>query len=273
MASGNIGGGGARRVVVDVLAGLGLLQPAFRCWERVRALGSTVSAFGPDGLPLPGPLLMVRVAGTADADWFLDSGRLAAQSIRTAVERAGTRFESLDDILDFGCGCGRVLRHWNGLRARICGSDLSRPAIEWCRNQLPFDEMTVNGLEPPLSYTDQSFDLVYALSVFTHLSVETQFAWLGELRRVLRPSGYLVLSVHGEAYAERLKPEEAQLFAQGQCVVRRVEAAGSNLCSSFHPPAFIHDRLAQNWELVEHLPRGALGNPEQDLIVLRKPGP
>src|SRR3954449_11462622 len=98
MLGGNIGGGGARRVVVDLLARLGLLQPAFRCWEWARALDSVVPASGPDGLPMPGPLLMVRVAGNTNVDWFLDSGRLAAQSIRTAVERAGTRFESLEDI-------------------------------------------------------------------------------------------------------------------------------------------------------------------------------
>ncbi|MGH7878924.1 MAG: hypothetical protein ACREQD_05450 [Candidatus Binataceae bacterium] len=34
----------------------------------------------------------------------------------------------------------------------------------------------------------------------------------------------------------------------------------------------MRDRPADRWELVEHVPRGAPGNPVQDLVALRKPG-
>jgi SAM-dependent methyltransferase len=260
-----------KAALLRLLGRLGLLLPAFRVWERWRILGAKTVAVGPDGLPLPPPELMVRVAGTGDAGWFVESGRLSDESIRAALARAGAPIDSLKAILDFGCGCGRVLRRWHGLDARICGSDLSDPAVEWCRTHLPFVEASVNALEPPLTHGDASFDLVYALSVFTHLPVETQLAWRDELGRVLRPGGHLLLTVCGDAYVEKLKGKERRLYADGKCVVRREEIAGSNLCFAFHPPAFVRDRLADGWDLVEHVPRGALGNPEQDLVVLRKP--
>ena len=38
-----------------------------------------------------------------------------------------------------------------------------------------------NALAPPLAFDDESFDLVYALSVFTHLTAELQLAWRDEL--------------------------------------------------------------------------------------------
>jgi 2-polyprenyl-3-methyl-5-hydroxy-6-metoxy-1,4-benzoquinol methylase len=256
---------------LHLLARFGLLVPAFHVKERMRSLGIKAGGVGPDGLPLPPPKLLFRVTGTTDTTWFLEGGRLSEESIRTALARAGAPLESLEAILDFGCGCGRVLRRWHNLDARICGTDLSKSAIKWCRAHLPFAEVDVNRLEPPLAYGDASFDLVYTMSVLTHLPIKTQLAWRDELGRVLRPGGHLVLTVHGEAYFEQLTKEERLIYAEGGCVVRWGEAAGSNFCMTVHSPEFVRDHLADGWELVEHVPAGALGSPKQDLVVLRKP--
>jgi SAM-dependent methyltransferase len=256
-----------------LLGRFGLLVPAFRVKERMQSLGVKGGGVGPEGLSLPPPKLLFRVAGTTDTTWFVEGGRLAEESIRAALARAGAPLESLGAILDFGCGCGRVLRRWYSLDARICGTDLSKSAMKWCRSHLPFVEVDVNRLEPPLAYGDASFDLVYALSVLTHLPIKTQLAWRDELGRVLRPGGHLLLTVHGEAYFEQLTDEERPIYVEGGCVVRWGEAAGSNFCMTIHSPEFVRDRLADGWEFVEHVRRGALGNPEQDLILLRKPDP
>ena len=256
-----------------LLARFGLLVPAFRVKERMQSVGLKRGGVGPDGLPLPPPKLLFRVTGTTETTRFVEGGRLTEESIRAALARAGAPLDSLEAILDFGCGCGRVLRRWHGLDARICGTDLSKSAIKWCRAHLPFVEVDVNGLEPPLTYGDASFDLVYAMSVLTHLPVKTQLAWRDELGRVLRPGGHLLLTVHGEAYYEQLTNEERLIYAEGGCVVRWGEAAGSNFCMTIHSPEFVRDRLADGWEFVEHVSRGALGSPEQDLVVLRKPDP
>ena len=69
----------------------------------------------PDDLPIPPADLRFTVAGTTDISWFLEGGARAASSIADAVARAGSSIAELDSILDFGCGCGRVLRHWRRL--------------------------------------------------------------------------------------------------------------------------------------------------------------
>ncbi len=260
-----------KAVLLRTLNSLGLLLPIFRGWEFMHALGAPKDTEAPDGLPLPPPDLRVRVVGTTDVKWFLERGQLSEECIRGALIRSGSPLEAHQAILDFGCGCGSILRRWKGLNARIFGTDISGPAIKWCNENLPFAEVSVNALEPPLVYGDASFDFIYALSVFTHLPVETQMAWRDELRRVMRPGGHLLLTLHGDAFVEQLKPEERSVYDAGGCVVRWAEAAGANLCSTFHSRPFVRDHIAEGWELVEQVPRGAGGHPAHDLVLLRKP--
>jgi SAM-dependent methyltransferase len=253
-----------KRRVLRLLQRLGLVGPAFRAYEVVVALRpSRVQAT--DGLPLPPRRLMVRVAGTADADWFLRSGRAAYDTIAAHVPVEGS-----DAILDFGCGCGRVLRYWQDHEGPVTGSDRDDVAIAWCHRNLTFARVKPNGLAPPLPFPSDTFGLVYALSVFTHFTEELQAAWRDELRRVLRPGGRLLATTHGRSYLPRLDEPERARFEQGELVVRWDELPGSNLCSAYHPEAYVRDTLAQGFELVALEPEGARGNPTQDVIVLRK---
>ena len=256
------------------LARLGLLRPAYRAYESLTSLRAVGRRPPPpdDGLPVPPPRLIVRVAGTPDPTWFLESGRLAAEAISSALSRAELRLEDTGALLDFGCGCGRVTRRWAGVNGtEIHGADRSGRAVEWCRVNLPFARFVSNDLAPPLPHGDETFDLVYALSVFTHLPEELQLAWIDELGRVLRPRGALLLTTHGGRYRDRLTPLERERFDRGRLVVRWPEAAGSNLCSAFHPPAYVRERLAARFEIVDFVPEGAAGNPHQDLYLLRRP--
>src|SRR5207244_9030240 len=143
-------------------------------------------------------------------------------------------------------GCGRVMRRWRDLDG-VHGSDTNAEAVAWCRANLPFGRFETNGLAPPLAFADDSFDLVYALSVFTHLTVDLQRAWLGELRRVLRPRGLLLLTTHGRAYLDRLSAEERELFDAGKVVVRWEDVAGTNLCSAYHPDSALRGQFAEGF--------------------------
>jgi SAM-dependent methyltransferase len=252
-----------------LLQRLGLLRVAFRTYERAQALAAPdEEGRADDGLPVPPADLRVRVAGTPDLGWFLEGGRLGEQTIRRALDRHGVAVENVDALLDFGCGCGRVTRRWRDLRG-VHGSDMNADAIAWCRANLAFGRFETNGLEPPLAFADDSFDLVYALSVFTHLTLELQRAWVHELRRVLRPGGLLLVTTHGAAYRERLSNMERKRFDAGEVVVRWEDAAGTNLCSAYHSETALR-ALADGFTFLELEREGAIGNPHQDLTLLRK---
>jgi SAM-dependent methyltransferase len=260
--------------LLRLLERAGVLHRAYGLYELAKAArpGRPHPRLAGDGLPVPPRRLIVRVAGTVSPEWFLEGGRLGAETIRGALARQGRPVEELDAMLDFGCGCGRVTRYWAGLdRTEVYGSDANADAVAWCRRNLSFARFEANGLAPPLPYADAAFDLVYALSVFTHLTEELQHAWTAELERVLRPGGFLLLTTHGEPYRPRLTPSERARFDAGEVVVRWSEAAGSNLCSAFHPRGYVEEKLARGLRPAEFVAEGAKGNPHQDLHVLRKP--
>ena len=82
--------------------------------------------------------------------------------------------------------------------ARVLGVDVDRVNAKWCRENYPDIETADADFFPPLDIETSSIDMVYGLSVMTHLTEVAQYAWLKELRRMLKPDGLCVLSTLGE---------------------------------------------------------------------------
>jgi SAM-dependent methyltransferase len=208
-------------------------------------------------VPVPPPLLRVQVTGGwAERSIWLNEGAKDATLIMEMLKRNGSLIEEMSAILDFGCGCGRVARHWVDLQGpEIHGTDVSRGAVRWCRRNLGFMRTVRCRAEPPLEYDDGVFDFVYSLSVFTHLSEQTGRHWLAELVRVLRPGGLLLFTVHGERSAGELDSVRLERFRRGELVFaeRSSALAGTNAYASFHPPEYVrHEFLPSvGVELVE----------------------
>src|SRR5262245_10688741 len=264
----------ARSLTLRALDRVRLLQPAYRAYEALKSVGRrSEEAVEADGLPLPPPKLRTTVAGTPGAAWFLESGRQQAAVVEEAVARQGRTIAGLGRLLDFGCGCGRVTRHWARLDGpEIHGSDYNRALVAWCEANLRFARFAVNGLQPPLAYEPGSFDLVYGISVLTHLPEDLGRDWIVELGRILSPGGLLLLTTHGAGYVDRLEPGERSRYEAGEVVVRWPSTAGTNLCTTFHPESYVRTRLAPELELLELTPEaGTPGGRGQDLVVFRKP--
>jgi 2-polyprenyl-3-methyl-5-hydroxy-6-metoxy-1,4-benzoquinol methylase len=118
----------------------------------------------------------------------------------------------------------------------------------------------MNQLHPPLAYPGHAFDLVYAFSVFTHLPESLQFSWMGELSRVLRPAGYLVISTLP------IGKLPAGQRTGGLVVLGNESKAGTGDCAAYHAFAYVKGKLAKGFEVVEFI-EGGVG---QDFYLLRK---
>jgi SAM-dependent methyltransferase len=226
-----------------------------------------------NNVPVPPLRIIELVAGTRDVEWYVSSGARAADCVRQTLQQSQINLEHSRRILDFGCGCGRVLYHLQALAraSEIYGCDYNPILVAWAHKCVPLAKVQINALAPPLPYESGSFDLVYAFSTFTHWTVELQKEWIAELTRVLRPNGLLIFTTHGDYYRSVLLPDDREKFDCGQPIVLQPGSTGANTCAAFHPFAFVRDELLKNLTLLNFLPRAALGNPHQDVYLARKP--
>jgi SAM-dependent methyltransferase len=178
------------------------------------------------------------------------------------------------DILDWGCGPGRVIRHMPELLGRdsnVYGTDYNEKSIEWCKANLPDIHFNLNTLEPNLPYEDGSFDFIYGISIFTHLSEEMHHRWSTELKRVLRSGGILFLTTHGDNFKRIMTPSEIDKYNKGQLVIRGNVTEGHRTYSAFQPDAFMR-KLFEKDTVLEVIIQDQLAGKAvpQDAWVIRK---
>lgn len=224
-----------------------------------------------DKLPLPPPHLAYLVTANYDLDYFYASGQLGSESIKNMLLRSNLTMETFKHVLDFGCGCGRIIRHWQNVTGpKFYGTDYNRKLIHWCKKNLVYATFGLNGLEAKLNYPSERFDLIYAYSVFTHLDEELQNAWMKELIRILVPGGYLLITTHGRERFFQLDSMQIEAFERGEMIVLRGNRSGTNYCSAYHPEAYVRKNLAKDLEVLDFGP-GMAKDGRQDMYLLRKP--
>jgi SAM-dependent methyltransferase len=158
--------------------------------------------------------LIVRAGATpggdAAAQYVAGAAGMKEMLMALLEENGGPALLGAPRVLDFGCGAGNVIRHF-GAEARsgeVWGCDIDQRSIDWLEQNLtpPFRFRALSS-SAALPLPSDHFDLVYAISVFTHLA-DDWAAWLLELHRVLAPTGVLMTTFLGEgmADAERAAP-------------------------------------------------------------------
>lgn len=222
-------------------------------------------------VPLPPEELLANIQLTPFVAEYLTVGGRAAREIRAALLRAGVSEDA--QVLDFGCGSARTLRHMLSSGWKLHGCDIDDAAIEWAQRALPSIDLRVNDPSPPLPWTDDTFDAAWAASVFTHFDRAQQLEWFEELARVIRPGGVLAVSTMGPSVMDvfgghGIEENRKELSVEGTLYIARP--------GSFNDQAAYHTSrgvaaVAEPWfRQEEWLEHGLDGF--QDLSVFRRLG-
>ena len=252
------------------------LAGLIRYLSFVRALSREERRYDSTSADIPPPRLRFRVHGALDAESYRAVGRSTANVLTNAFHRHGIAMSGLR-VLDFGCGPGRVASRFKqeNPRCELFGTDIDAEAIEWARANLSnVAAFCVNGAMPPLQFEDRAFDAAYTVSVFTHLDESSQFAWLQELARVVRPGGALIATVHGRPAHGSCSDEERQELA-GRGFAYRVGHKGrlkldglpDSYQTSFHSRSYVQATWRRWFDVIEHIEGGL--HEHQDVVVLR----
>ena len=167
------------------------------------ALDPSAAARAGEALPLPPLDLSVRIGSPTLHD-FEQIGR----GVKAAILRclpAGFDFRG-SRCLDFGCGIGRVIRHFaeEARSAEFWGCDIDGTSIRWAvENMTPPFRFYQMAQGSTLPFEDSSFDLIYAVGVFSQV-YDDWHQWAVEIRRVLRPGGTFFMSYAGQTPFEEM---------------------------------------------------------------------
>lgn len=224
--------------------------------------------------PLPPAKLRQRVGGSTDVGRFLFVGSNVARDLDGLLATLGRTVHSFENVLDFGCGPARVIRFLRGAPStcQLYGTDIDPEAIAWCQQNLPEVRWSVNGHHPPTHFADATFDLIFSISVFTHLDEPLQLVWLQELRRIARPGAIVIASVHGERLARagipRHQTDAGVVFVEGATGMLKADGLPDFYQTSFHTGDYILREWSKYFEVLEYRERAI--NNHQDAVLLRR---
>ena len=204
-------------------------------------------------LASPDPEIVFLTQGHRDAAAYEGSIIPGLLNAKRYLAAAGVDADRFSNVLDFGCGSGRILTGWHldDRDRRLFGCDTNPRLIDWAKKNLPSSlQFDRTPALPPLPYADGRFDLVCAISVFTHFKFSSQELWAAELAK-------------GEDWLG----------------IPVAEADGANESASFHRRAAAGE-LFREFELIGYFPVGRVDGRRilfplaafQDVYVLRRAG-
>jgi len=233
------------------------------------------------GGPLPDAANMQRVSGAvvSTGSYLVGGATVFCQIDAIARHYAGRSVREMATVVDWGVGCARVARHFRegapgGAGPRVIGLDIDEVNIGWCRQHLAgmgeFELLSLEGFALPPS----SVDLLYGISVMTHLSEHHQHRWLEEIRRVLRPGGLAILTVHGEGVnyggteSILLPFVEAFGFFDGIADTAIGAERSDYYRATYHARRYIRANWSRYFDILDIF---VMANAfSQDIVVLRK---
>ena len=254
-----------RAVIYSPLARLALRYKEWQAGQLAEAPPSVDET----GVPIPNAVLIATVVGRVPWREFIASGDRAISVFASAINRNGGNFAASRRVLDFGCGCGRLARHLpKHTSAEIYGVDYNGNLVGWCEKNLT-GHYSQNGLHPPLDFEANFFDAIYLYSVFTHLREQTQRAWLIELKRILAPDGFCIITFHDEDQPELTHAgiDREELILK-KTIVRNNNVEGSNLLSIFQTRTHAATVFSEFFDVMEIVPSQS-SDVGQAMAILR----
>jgi ubiquinone/menaquinone biosynthesis C-methylase UbiE len=222
--------------------------------------------------PFPKPFMIYETFKLNYERYWL-SGLEDAQFIYQAI----LPYKNLNQarLLEWGCGPGRIIRHWPkllGKDAQVNGTDYNTDYIRWCTQNLKGIQFKTNQLLPPLAFDAGSMDVVYAISIFTHLSEASIIAWIHDMYRVLDKNGIFYFTTHGDITKRHLLSQEMAQYDAGRIVVRGNVKEGYRMYCTYHPPQYMQTCIeAAGFKVLQHIPGQEKDwGLEQDIWIIQK---
>jgi ubiquinone/menaquinone biosynthesis C-methylase UbiE len=101
-----------------------------------------------------------------------------------------------DKILDYGCGNGRLLEIFKGKKIKYVGVDVSQKLIDLAKNKYPEHEASFSKISSlgSLAFPSNFFNRIISVAVFHHFPEGHAREMAGELYRITKPGGAVIIT-------------------------------------------------------------------------------
>ena len=135
---------------------------------------------------------------------YLADGWRTLSELMLLLEAVDRPLLKTQSVLEFAAGFGRFTRHLvKVLPGRVTCSDVMPGSVAFLREQFGVESFQ-SSHDPAEVVAPAKYDLVFVLSMFTHLPTRMWAPWLRALSGTVKPGGLLVFSVHNEAVAKEI---------------------------------------------------------------------
>jgi SAM-dependent methyltransferase len=169
------------------------------------------------------------LGGTDDAAMreYAAVGNGTVDAVERAVLACGVSDLAAKRWLEVGCGYGRVVRFLTDRvpPSSVWVTDVIGEAVEFCQREFGVNPIADLGTCAEL---DGTFDVIYLISVFTHLPAAISMSLLARLAELLAPQGVLVLTAHGPDLAQRPGEYGPEFLAQREAIIEELARVGAS---------------------------------------------
>jgi len=204
-------------------------------------------------------------------DYLADGWRTLAE-LMLLLESAGKPLLGVQSFLEFASGHGRFTRHLaKAIGAeKVAVSDVVPDAVAFARETLQVESF-LSAARPEDLACPARYDVVFVLSLFSHLPASSWSRWLVRLYDCVAPGGLLVFTTHGE---EAVRRQGVTLNSDGFFFAPSSESNAidaQEYGTAFTSEKFVQEQIAAYvgaGNLVRHAPTWFWHH--QDAWVLRK---
>lgn len=203
-------------------------------------------------------------------DYLADGWRSLAELL-TLLDRCGRRLSTVTSLLEYASGYGRLTRHLAPLLpGRLWVADVMPGATDFaarCFGAMPAPAAT----DPGALRFDRPFEVVFVLSLFTHLPPARWGDWLRALDAAVAPGGLLIFSVHSE---DCDRPPGLDFDAEGVCYQAGSESTHldtSDYGTTYTTRAWVAAQVQAALGRPPRLQEGPWFWVGQDAVVVEKP--
>ena len=224
-----------------------------------------------------------QLLGEAAKDILLESGYLdAAESIKIFELYSTKSLDSKIEVLDWGVGLSRILRHFKNTQAKLTGVDVDGVSIDFCKKNYEFANFFQIGTAEQEFFIDRKFDLIYGFSVMTHLAESDQLFYLKQLSKILDRDGVALITISGPSTVLKTDWAKDQSLLNTYFTLGQVEGAPNFDISGEVPEGYyrdvatthkhVYEKWSEYFDILDIIPSGlgqTNGLSSQDVVVLK----